>query len=313
MSALVSLSVASVALGYYVIEKYYHWTYSQSIQRSRDIHIDSQAAQQRANRWLFFLAAPTRALLNKELKLFSRDMSQALQLMMLIGLCAIYLYNFGTVSLLAETQDSGMPWWQPVLAIINFVMGIFVITAVCSRFVFPTISYEGKSFWILSAAPMTSETLLRTKFWIWFWPVALTATSILTSGALAIQAPVPVILGTAALALISTYGVVGLAVGLGTLFSFFDWEHSSQLSANLGSLLFMIASMFLVSLALGPIGLILCLFFACEAGYLDYTQSVQLSFFVSGFLLLYMHILVHRWALHAGVSALERKRVAARI
>lgn len=311
-SALISLTVASAILAHYVLVRFYHTTYSESIQRRREVQIDSRAAQRRSSKILFFLRPETRALVNKELKLFARDMSQALQLMLLIGLCAIYLYNFGTVSLLADSKDASMPWWQPVLTVINFVMGTFVVTAVCSRFVFPTISYEGKSFWILCTAPLTTEDLLRAKFWIWFWPVCITATIILTSGALAIQAPVPVVIGTAILAAVSTYGIVGLAVGLGTLFSFFDWEHASQLSANLGSLFFMIASMFLVGLAIAPVGLMLCLYFACAAGYLPYSEAVWMSLFVSGFLLLYMHVLVHRWAIHAGVAALERKKIVAR-
>lgn len=38
-------------------------------------------------------------------------------------------------------------WWQAILIIGNMTMGAFVMTAVATRFVFPSVSLEGQTFW----------------------------------------------------------------------------------------------------------------------------------------------------------------------
>ena len=304
---LILLLLLTIAATYWLIKNWHHTTYSESLQKKYAITIDSMRGQKRLHALFFFLHPPTRALLGKEIKVFTRDMTQALQLMMLIGLCAIYLYNFGTVREVAESASSALILWQPILLTINIIMGCFVVTAICSRFVFPSISIEGQSMWILLSSPVSISEFLSTKFWCWYYPVAAIAVVILGSGALAIQAPPSLILATIITALISTFGIVGLAIGLGAVFAQFDWEHVSQLSANLGSVLFMIASMILVFIGMGSVCIFLLLYFAQTAGYLEVTTNYQLSIASTALLLFYINILAQRWALLCGVVALEKK------
>lgn len=305
--ALILLLVLSIAAVFLLIKRCHHTTYSNNLQKRYTISIDSTRGQKRLRTFFFFLKPPTRALLGKEIKVFTRDMTQALQLMMLIGLCAIYLYNFGTVREVAESASTSLILWQPILLAINIIMGCFVVTAICSRFVFPSISIEGQSMWILLSSSISISEFLSTKFWCWYYPVATIAAVILGSGALAIQAPPLLIVATILIALISTFGIVGLAIGLGAIFAQFEWEHVSQLSANLGSVLFMIASMILVFIGMGSVCIFLLLYFSESAGYLEITTHYQLSIFSTLLLLFYINILAQRWALLSGVVALEKK------
>ncbi|NLF26078.1 MAG: hypothetical protein GX589_10550, partial [Deltaproteobacteria bacterium] len=248
----------------------------------------------------------TRAILGKELKLFARDFGQALQLLLLIGICFIYLYNFQFLREHQDVTEVVMVWWRGLLVLANMCMGSFVITAVCSRFVYPAVSLEGHAYWLLASAPLDFKTFLRAKFRIWLLPVTLIAVVIFVSGAMAIDAPVQILAVTAALSCITAYGLTGLGVGLGALFVDFQWENPAQLSASLGSLLYMLSSIALTGANLLAATLLIL---ACILE--DFRSSVPIwicySLGLSAFIfVLWLNHTVASWAMRNGEQALLR-------
>ncbi|MCB0338157.1 MAG: hypothetical protein KDD53_01070, partial [Bdellovibrionales bacterium] len=227
------------------------------------------------------------------------------QLMLLLGLCTIYLYNLRLLRVVDQLPDESKAWWQMFLVCGNMAMGGFVVAAVCTRFVFPTISLEGKAYWILRSGPCSLKSILRTKFLIWLVPVGSIATILLVSGAFAINADVPIILMSAAISWFMAYGIVGLAVGVGAVYANFDWEHSSQLAASFGSLIFMLTSTVLIGINLLPTSFLILI---RTWKHLEQPIS-ELEWYlaVAGcvFLLLYVNYATCRWALQIGQNALE--------
>jgi ABC-2 type transport system permease protein len=245
--------------------------------------------------------------MGKEFRLFSRDMMQAFQLLLLLTLCFIYLYNFRMVGDTDALPLAMRGWWKAVLSLANIGTGSFVIGAISNRFVFPSVSLEGQNFWILQTSPMSTQEILRTKFLCWFIPLGLIATIVFLSGGLALQADPEVLIGSAVAGGIISYGIVGLAVGLGACFVKFDWEHVSQLGASVGSLVFMGACAILVMIDVLPCALLL--FFRVM-----HDSSATLTaeqWFVSAasvtLLLLWINVSITRWALRIGAQQLEEK------
>jgi ABC-2 type transport system permease protein len=206
-----------------------------------------------------FIPAPYRAVCSKEYKLFTRDMTQAVQLILLLGLCLIYLYNFQILSSSPQADETLDLWWKAFLVIAKLVMGAFVVTAVCARFVFPSVSLEGRAFWILQTSPNSLESLLRVKFWFWFLPIAAISSIIFTSGALAIHADIRIVIVHALGSWVLCYGIVGLAIGFGAVFSNFQWDNSAQLTTSFGSFLYLIVSSLFVLLSITPIAVMIIL------------------------------------------------------
>ena len=143
------------------------------------------------NKWIHWVIPRVNryywAMIGKEYRVFFRDMTQAVQLLVLLGLCMIYLYNFRVLRTVQGLPEATRLWWQAALVLANIGMGGFVIAAVSTRLVFPSLSLEGKSYWILQAAPVSLGGILRAKFWAWFPPVATISSVIFASGALAID------------------------------------------------------------------------------------------------------------------------------
>jgi ABC-2 type transport system permease protein len=219
------------------------------------LKLNSRASQTAARLLLPFVRVDRRALIAKEFKLFARDLSHTIQLAMLLAICFIYLYNFQTLEGPTSMAEEVRVLWQLLLLLVNAALSFLVVTCICSRFVFPSVSMEGTSFWILQSAPVSMRNILRAKVAGWFLPVASISAVIFMSGAMAIGADEPLVLASCAAGVILAYGLVGLGVGLGALFAHFEWEYASQVSTNVGSFLFMGLSVLFLVVSLVPIAL----------------------------------------------------------
>src|SRR6185503_7653140 len=91
------------------------------------------------------LPIPTRSLVVKDLKVFLRDTAQWSQLLLLVALGAVYLYNFRDL----ERIPYIIGVVKNAYAFVNLGLAAFVLSAVAVRFVFPAVSAEGAAFWIV--------------------------------------------------------------------------------------------------------------------------------------------------------------------
>lgn len=252
-------ALAAVSLAYMVIDAFHSQTYSKARNIGLKIRLSGRNLRSSLRKLAPFLQPQHQALVAKEYRLFVREITQAVQLALLLMLCLIYLYNlriFGAVDMLGEEVRSS---WKSFFFVGNVAMGAFITTAICTRFVFPSISLEGRSYWLLLSSPLEVLELIKVKFWFWFMPVAFISATFFAAGAYTIGASFFVIVVNIASALIICYGIVGLGIGLGALFADFEWEHTSELAASFGSFIYMLASIFLILCSVVPAVLLVML------------------------------------------------------
>lgn len=248
-----------------------------------------------------------RALLRKELLLFSREITQIVQLLMLSSLVVLYIYNLQAfISAQAETSEVEL-WYQRFTFMGNFSVGAFIAIAACTRLVFPSLSLEGRSFWVLQTAPVTFSSILRVKFWHWYVPVATLSLTLFMAGALTVGVSLPMAICYGFSSLCIAYGVVGAACGLGATYSRFDWESPSQLCAGFGSLVYMLYSSFLLLVTMVPTWYML---FATSLSSLtgSVTSRDLMILVLNGLTVLLINYCGARLALKSGERALEKRR-----
>lgn len=245
-------ALMSVAAAYVTITVYYERALAKARQSGARIRVNSRSAQ-RHLRWMTpGLSQIGRAVLGKEVKTFSRDLTQTVQLAILLAISFMYLYNFRLLQNATGMSDTVRLWWRCLLILCNSAIGTFIVVAVCTRFVFPSVSNEGACWWILQTAPVSLRDILRHKLRVWSLPIMITSTLVHAAGACAIDAPLTLVLWTAFTAPIVAYGVTGLAVGAGAIFSNFEWEYSSQAATSFGSLTYMLLATVFSFIALIP-------------------------------------------------------------
>ncbi len=170
----------------------------------------------------------------KDLKTFMRDAGQWSQLFQLVALVVIYIYNFSVLPVISATSN--------VYAFFNLALGGFVITSIAVRFVFPALSLEGKTFWVMKSAPLQLRQWWWSKFWVNLIPllffgellVLLTNYFLQVSFFMAVLAPVTL--------MVLAFVIVAMGMAVGVAYPNFTAEHSAKIAASYGGLLYMVLS-----------------------------------------------------------------------
>jgi ABC-2 type transport system permease protein len=184
-----------------------------------------------------------RQLLLKDMKTFLRDVSQWSQLLLLVALVLLYLYNFRVLDLDRIPYMTG--FIKNVYAFVNLGMAGFVMATVAVRFVFPAVSAEGAAFWIIRTSPVSMRDFLWSKFWTGLLPV-LILTEVLTIAANQFLGVDPFLKTMAAMAIFfMSFALVGLAVGLGARYPRFNAD-VTQVAGSYGGVAFMIQAVLFV-------------------------------------------------------------------
>ncbi len=191
----------------------------------------------------------TRVILVKDLKVFLRDTTQWSQLLLLMALVLVYLYNFHILDLDHIPYMSGLV--KNAYAFVNLAMASFVLAAVAVRFVFPAVSVEGAAFWIVRTAPVSMGVFLWSKFWTGLLPVLFLAEglTIVSNQFLGVDPFLKVV--SAAAVFFMTFALVGLAAGMGAQFPRFAAENVTQVAGSYGGLSFMILAVLFILVEIG--------------------------------------------------------------
>jgi ABC-2 type transport system permease protein len=247
--ALWTTALAAVVIVRAASERWYFTGFSRSQEAPKARFTHFRAVELAAN--ALPLSPVRRQLLIKDVKIFLRDVSQWSQLLLLLALVLLYLYNFRVLDLQRIPYMSA--FIKNVYAFINLGMAGFVMATVAVRFVFPAVSAEGSAFWIIRTSPISLRDFLWSKFWAGFVPVLL-LTEGLTVAANEFLGVDPFLKTTAALAIVCmSFALVGLASGLGARYPRFGAD-PSQVAGSYGGVAFMMQAVLYVLAMIALVG-----------------------------------------------------------
>ena len=243
-----STALAGIVIGEWVCAKIYYSGWSRS-QEGRKAKLSRSKI---ADTFFRLASSPfrgtMRAIVQKDLKLFFRDTSQWSQLFLLLALMVVYIYSFKLLPL----ERAAMPsfFLQNLISFLNLGMVGFVTAAVAVRFVFPAVSLEGESFWIIRSSPMSLKEFLWAKFWSNLLPLLiLSEILIVLSNTLLKVTPFMMWLGIIT-TFFMTFGITSLGVGLGAVFPRFKHENVAQIPTGFGGIVYMLITMLFIGVVI---------------------------------------------------------------
>ena len=249
------------------------------------------------------MAPPRRHLLIKDMKVFLRDVSQWSQLLLLLALVIVYLYNFRVLDLDRVPYMSGPI--RNFYGFLNLGLAGFVMATVAVRFVFPAVSSEGNAFWIIRTSPVPMRAFLWSKFWTGLLPLLVLAEvlTLLGNAFLGVSMFLQVVTGVAVVFI--SLALVGLATGLGARYPRFAAENINQVAGSYGGVSFMISAVLYIAAMIALLGWGSAQYFWAESRRRamrgDEFNSLLIAFAVAGLLSLAMFAL----SMRSGVRALE--------
>ena len=122
----------------------------------------------------------------------------------------------------------------------------FVVVALSGRFLFPTVSVEGRSFWLILQAPITLERFLIGKWLGGLAPVLIVGQALIWASNLLVLQNIAFCFLASFIILLVTLGVSAMAVGLGAVYPQFHNPNAAKIASSFGAVIYMILGMFLV-------------------------------------------------------------------
>jgi len=165
------------------------------------------------DRSLTFLPHDIRGMVMKDIRSFLRDPMQWSQALIFFGLLAIYFSSFRSF------HYNEMPdLWRNLIVFLNIFSVSSVICSLAARFVYPQLSLEGHSFWILGLAPTGMRRILLTKFFLAALAMVAVSAGLMGLAAWMLQAGWALTALSVGLAIAVSLSTAALSTGLGAIF-----------------------------------------------------------------------------------------------
>ena len=237
-----STSAAFLVLGALLHRQLYAKGFTKA-QEGAALRISQRGSSGFVRRMLSPLGIVRRELVLKEVRLFFRDTTQWSQLILLAVLIVVYVINIKFLPVRGE----GVTFFVAnLIPFLNLVLAGFVLASIAARFIFPGVSLEGRTMWLLRSSPLAMRELLWSKFWVGTIPLLIMALSLVTITGVLMHVTEFIMIVSIFTITMMTFAIAGLAVGFGTMYPRFETENAAQIPTSFGGLLFMMAAIVMI-------------------------------------------------------------------
>ena len=189
---------------------------------------------------------PIRLLLVKDLQIFRRDVTQWSQFIIFFGLLGLYFYNLRSFNY-SHVYASLVGHLN--LAVIGLIFSTFT-----TRFVFPSISLEGRRFWILGLLPIDRDQIVWSKFFFSFAGGLIPCLGLILLSDSMLGLPWSTIFIHLMCSLALCAGLSGIAVGMGASIPNFRESSPAKIAAGFGGTLSLVLSAMFIILLVVTVG-----------------------------------------------------------
>lgn len=291
-----ALSLTTAVLGWEVISWVAGIAYFQSYQIMEGHNSNSGGNKiSRVFQWSWpGVQGPMRALISKDLVQFLRTPQQWVQFLLMGFFIVVYLINLsrGRVHF-----GDLLPFWQTAIYVFNFGFTGFIMAALTARFVYPMISMEGQSLWMLQMSPFTMKQVFIEKFWLAFFSLFTLAEIVALSSNHFLGQQTEVVILSSGFLLMTSLALISMSLGLGAVYAQFNETNPMKISSGYGGIIAVVLSLIYVAFSVLSLVFVINIF-----------QSEGPGFFITitiGFMVV-LTILYTYLPLKWGIKALDK-------
>lgn len=233
----------------------------------------------------------------KERTTFLRDVKHWSQMVLIGALLCVYLFSINRLPL--DTPDL-----KSLVSFLNIAIAGFVLSSLGLRFTFPSISLEGRSWWVLRSSPVAIRSVMLEKFLFSILPMTGIATVLVALSNHLLQSGR--FIGSLSLATIwvLAWALCAMGVGLGAVFPRFRVENIHQIESSAGGFVYMACALATIGFAVGTEAIPVRMYFQSRLGQQNAWDMRLIIVSCAAFLLVNAAGIVIPWAL--GHWSLER-------
>ena len=190
-----------------------------------------------------------RQLMLKDVKNFFRETTQWTQLLLLVALVVVYLFNYKVLHL---DRYAGITFYlRNLISYLNMILAGFVMSAICVRFVLPAVSLEGRAFWIIRTAPLSMRQFVMAKFRFHLVPIFLVSEALIIISNVFLKTSGFLMVFSSILMGLVSFAMVAMAIGIGAMFPNFEEKNVARMTTGASSIIFMVVSIAFVLMVIG--------------------------------------------------------------
>jgi ABC-2 type transport system permease protein len=185
-------------------------------------------------------------IIKKEIKLFFREPVQWVQLIIVISLIIIYIFNISKL-------PNEFKYVRITVAFFNLGSIMFVLSAFVLRFVFVQPSLEYKNFWLLKSLPIEFKKIFLIKLFIYLPVVLIPAIIMCIVSNIILNVEREIFIMSLLVVLISSFVLTVAGYSFGILFPKKEYQDIPQIETSFGGLIFIILSLCYIVLSLSSL------------------------------------------------------------
>ena len=187
--------------------------------------------------------SPLEALLWKDVLVFIRDPAQLSQSLLFVLLMVIYSLSLLRIPRYLTSADL-----QLLIYFANLGAICMILSSFTSRFLFPLVSLEGRSFWIVGLAPISRAFLIRQKAIFGLGVSVTLGLVIIVVSNTSLGSPPHLFFGAIYSMLLAGVCLTSLATGVGAAYPVFEEDNPARIAVGLGGTLNFFASALAVAI-----------------------------------------------------------------
>lgn len=247
---IISIILFSIALK--LGKKWYFKTWLTNIQLIADYSL------KRKNKFSFFnfernsfFQSLTESFFKRDFFMFIREPSQVIHFSVLFFLILLFMLSVSGIHYIGL----GNIFLQTGIFLAVLLFNLLLISTLSLRFIFPLISLEGESFWLIKSAPVNSALIIQKKYQFFGTIILIISFGLAYFSFYRFEFIIE--LNTILITLVSAITIITINLGMGGLFSNFKEKNAIRLSSSQGaSIAFLINifyMLFIVSILFIPL------------------------------------------------------------
>lgn len=183
------------------------------------------------------LSAEMRLMMIKDLRLFRRDPLQWSQFLIFVGLLVLYFLNIQRF-----TYDVSSSSWVNMVSFLNLAVVGLLLSTFTTRFIYPTVSLEGRRFWVLGLLGIKRRTIIWGKYFFAVGGAIVPCCSLVLLSDVMLNVSTWIIISHQLTCVMLCLGLAGIAVGFGAWLPNFRADTPSRIAAGFGGTLTLVLS-----------------------------------------------------------------------
>ncbi len=237
---LVSTAAACFVIGAWLHTRLYPTGFTRAQEGAERKDGEERRRLGRLEQLLGGLSVTVRSLVGKDIRTFFRDTTQWSQLILLAVLVVVYIYNIKVLPLFTG-EDVGF-FLTNVVSFLNLGLAGFVLAAIAARFLYPAISLEGRTLWLLKSSPLRLQSLIWSKFWVGVLPLLVLALALTAGTNVILRVSGFMMVVSLCTVVLMAFALSAMALGFGAAFPKFGTENAAEIPTSFGGLLYMMTA-----------------------------------------------------------------------